>query len=104
MLKEITDSMAIVTIEDKFWDGYWGGIYNRLERGVGWFISLIGSLVLILGGAVVFWNQFLMDSDTPLWVRAGIVISIAGLLILFCSAARERLRAYKHERYKDVRR
>ncbi len=104
MLKQITDSMAVVTFEDRLWDGYWAGIYNRLERGIGWFISLIGSLILILGGAIVFWNRFLLDSGVPVWLRAGILISITGLVVLFGSAARERMRAMKLERYKDVRR
>lgn len=101
-LQDITNSMAIETPEDKFWDGYWAGIYNRMERNMGWFFSIVGSLVLISGGAYLFCSKFIFKPDAPIWLRCGVSISVVGLLVLFCSAARERYRAYEHERYKDV--
>ena len=32
-LKEVTDRMKFAQLPDAIWDGYWKGIYRRIERG-----------------------------------------------------------------------
>ena len=34
-LKQITDDAALAEPEEVLWKQYWGGIYNRIERGAG---------------------------------------------------------------------
>jgi len=104
MLKEVTDSMQIKTLEDKFWDGYWGGIYNRLERGIGWLFAVIGTLFLCIGGSWIFCENVMFNSSQPFWMRCGSVAFVIGLVVLILSVSRERYRAYQNERYKDIRR
>jgi anti-sigma factor RsiW len=33
-MKEVTDAVKPIDLPDRFWDTYWSGIYNRLERSV----------------------------------------------------------------------
>lgn len=104
MLKQSLDMLAIRTPEDEFWDGYWAGIYNRLERNTGWIFLSIGMLMLVAGGLTLLLRELLFSAETPLWVAIGGVFVIIGLTVLFVSLFRERTRINRHERYKDVRR
>ena len=49
-LKTITDDMELAEPEDKLWEDYWGGIYNRIERGIGWILFSIAAIVLLIYG------------------------------------------------------
>ena len=39
-VKEVTETMGYRELPEEIWDGYWGGIYNRLERGLGWILVM----------------------------------------------------------------
>jgi len=103
-LKEALDRMAVRTPEDEFWDGYWAGIYNRMERQVGWLFCAIGAILLVSFGLIVLFREVLFSEGASIWVSLGGTVSIIGVAILLISVARERLRINRHERYKDVRR
>ena len=45
-LKAITDQMTLVEPEDRLWQQYWDGIYNRTERGIGWIIFSVAAIVV----------------------------------------------------------
>ncbi|MBN1354924.1 zf-HC2 domain-containing protein [bacterium] len=104
ILNAVTDISSFQTPEDKFWEGYWSGIYNKMERRLGW-ILVTGGLILLMSGAL-FWlcSQVLLNPSEPIWVRVGIPLTMIGTAVLLISVCRERVRAYRFERYKDVRR
>lgn len=104
MTKKVLDMAAIHTPEDDFWDGYWAGIYNRLERNMGWVFFIAGGIILLCGGLINFFQTVILAEDTPWWISTGGMCAIVGITVLIVSLIRERIRVNRHERYKDVRR
>jgi len=103
-LKQITDSVEFAEPEDRIWRQYWGGVYNRVERGIGWVVfSVAGILLLICGGFTVIENV-ITDPGVGLLLKIGLLALLAGLAILFVSVVRERIYFWSKDRYKDVRR
>ena len=103
-LKQITDSVELAEPEDRVWQQYWGGVYNRLERGIGWVVfSVAGILLLIYGGFTAIENV-ITDPGVGLLLKVGLLALLAGLAILFVSVVRERIYFWSKDRYKDVRR
>ena len=49
-LKRITEDVALVEPEDRMWQQYWGSLYNRMERGIGWILLSVAGIVLIIYG------------------------------------------------------
>jgi predicted anti-sigma-YlaC factor YlaD len=103
-LKAITDDVTLMEPEDKIWQQYWGNIYNRLERGVGWILFGISAILLLIYGGFKMIEEIVKDPTIGLGLKAGLIALIVGLAILFVSAARERLYFWTKDRYKDVRR
>ena len=103
-LKQITDGVELVEPEDRLWQQYWGGVYNRIERGIGWVVfSVAGILLLIYGGFTAIENV-ITDSSVSVLLKVGLVALLVGLAILFVSVVRERIFFWSKDRYKDVRR
>ncbi len=103
-LKAITDDVALMEPEDKIWEQYWGNIYNRLERGVGWILFGVAAILLLIYGGFKMIEGIVEDPTIGISLKAGLLVLIAGLAILFVSVVRERLHFWKKDRYKDVRR
>ena len=103
-LKAITDDVTLMEPEDKIWQQYWGNIYNRLERGIGWILFGISAILLLIYGGFKMIEEIVNDPTIGLGLKAGLIVLIAGLAILFVSVARERLHFWSKDRYKDVRR
>ena len=103
-LKTLTDSAAFAEPEDRVWDQYWGGVYNRLERGLGWMISSIAAILLLVYVGWTAIETVIRDSAVSLFLKVVLLALVAGIAILFVSVLRERLFFWKRERYKDVRR
>ena len=103
-LKAITDEVTLVEPEDKLWQDYWGGIYNRIERGLGWIIFSIAAILLIIYGGFRAIEEILKDPTVEFIFKAGLLVLLVGLAILFVSVLRERIFFWKRDRYKDVRR
>ena len=103
-LKAITDEVTLVEPEDRMWQEYWDGIYNRIERGVGWIILSIAGILLVIYGGFKIIEELIKDPDVETIFKIGLLALIAGLAILFVSVLRERLYFWKKDRYKDVRR
>ncbi|MBN1817789.1 MAG: zf-HC2 domain-containing protein [Sedimentisphaerales bacterium] len=100
----ITDEVTLREPEDKLWDQYWGGIYNRLERSLGWMLFGIAAIALLLYGGFEAVKTLVNDPTIGFMLKIGICALIGGLAILFVSVLRERLFFWSHDRYKDVRR
>ena len=103
-LKEVTEHMKHEHLPDAFWDQYWLGVYNRMERGLAWILLSIGGAILVGFGMWQLVNEFFLDADVPLLLRFGLGITIAGSAVLFISLARERMRMWRHDPYKEVQR
>jgi predicted anti-sigma-YlaC factor YlaD len=78
---------------------YWSRVYNRLERGVGWILFSLGSIILLSWGAFKLIEEMIHDPEITLWVKIGVVSLIVGIVVLFVSAARERLSVRKTDKY-----
>jgi len=103
-LKQITDGVALVEPEDRLWAHYWGGVYNRIERGIGWVIfSVAGILLLIYGGFTAI-EKVIDNPSVGVLLKVGLLALLTGLAILFVSVVRERIYFWSRDRYKDVRR
>lgn len=103
-LKQITDDVKLVEPEDRLWQQYWGGLYNRIERGIGWVVfSVAGILLLIYGGFAAI-ESIIKDPTIGALFKVGLVALLVGLAILFVSIVRERIFFWSKDRYKDVRR
>ncbi len=62
----------------------------------------IGWTLLLLGGGVLvgYWAYFMVAavlSEAPLLIRLGIVAVVLGLVVLFATVVRDRLRERKEE-------
>ena len=78
---------------------YWSRVYNRLERGVGWILLSLGSIVLLSWGALMAVEGLLRDSEVGLVVKVGVVSLVVGVVVLFVSVFRERLSVRKSDKY-----
>ncbi|MBN1125314.1 MAG: zf-HC2 domain-containing protein, partial [Sedimentisphaerales bacterium] len=100
----ITDEVTLLEPEDKLWELYWGGIYNRIERSLGWMLFGIAAIALLIYGGFETVKALVKDPTIGIILKIGICAMIGGLVILFVSVLRERLFFWNHDRYKDVRR
>ena len=101
-LKEVTDTMSPIKLPGERWDSYWEDVYRRLERGIGWVLVSVGTIVL---GTWALWNvvrSLIEDTALPAYIRWSILALLAGFVILFVSVLRERIFMGKGDPYKDV--
>ena len=103
-LKQVTDSVTLVEPEDRLWEQYWGGVYNRVERNVGWTLFSVAGILLVIYAGFKAIEDLVRDPAVGLLLKIGLLVLIAGLAILFVSILRERIYFWSKDRYKDVRR
>jgi len=103
-LKAITDEVTLVEPEDRIWQDYWDGIYNRIERSVGWIVFSVAAILLTIYGGFKLIEELIKDETIGMLLKIGLLVLIVGLAILFVSVLRERLYFWQKDRYKDVRR
>ena len=103
-LKQITDNVTLVEPEDRIWEQYWGGVYNRIERGVGWIIFSVAAILLTIYGGFKLIEELITDPTVGLLLKVTSIFFIIGLAILFVSVLRERIYFWRKDRYKDIRR
>jgi predicted anti-sigma-YlaC factor YlaD len=103
-LKAITDEVTLVEPEDKIWQDYWSGVYNRIERSVGWIVFSVAAILLAIYGGFKLIEEIISDPSVGMLLKAGLLVLIAGLAILLVSVSRERLYFWQKDRYRNVRR
>lgn len=86
----------------RIWDTYWGEIYNRIERALGWVLLSVGLIVLLIYGVWQLLSDFFLDPEYAWWLKAAVMSVTAGSIILLVSVIREKLFLHKNERYKDI--
>jgi predicted anti-sigma-YlaC factor YlaD len=101
-LEEVMGKMELKKPPKETWQVYWSSVYNRLERGIGWILLSIGAIILLFFGGYKAVEGIIQDQTTPLLLKVGILVAMAGLVILLVSLLRERLFVRKKERYKEV--
>ena len=103
-LKEATNQMKYADLPEEVWERYWESIYRKSERGLGWILMSVGAIVLLLFGTYEVFRGLYSDPEAPLWLKIGLTAGAAGTIVLLVSFVRERLFAYKRERYREVQR
>ena len=103
-LKAITDEVTLVEPEDRIWQDYWNGIYNRIERNVGWIIFSVAAILLTIYGGFKLIEKIVTDATVGMLLKLGLLALIVGLAILFVSVLRERIYFWSKDRYRNVRR
>ena len=97
-MAEVVDTMRFREPPDDVWRQYWQGVYNRLERGTGWVIFVIGLAVLVAFGVY----EFVTDPGVGALVKVLVATPIVGLIVLFISVWREKWIVNRSDKYKDV--
>ncbi len=101
-IKEITKTMKLKNPPEEVWDKYWLGIYSRLERGIAWILISIGAIVVLIYGGFKAVESVIQDPTLAWFLKAAILMLIAGGVILFVSVIRERLFLRKTDKYKEI--
>jgi len=100
-LKDLTAELGIDEKTDVELKAFWGSVYNRLERHIGWMLLLAGVLGLTALGLFLF-----LESENTHWV-VKLLMGCMGLgaLVLLWSVWRERAVVMPHDRYtKEIHR
>jgi len=103
-LKKVTTSMSLKSPPPEVWDRYWLGVYNRLERGVGWIIFSVGAIILLTYFGFQFVDALIQNNQLALIAKIGIFLSIGGLAVLFVSVVREKFFTGKQDPYREIQR
>ena len=102
-LKEVTGMARYADLPDEVWESYWASLYRKTERGLGWILFSIGAIVLLLFGGFEGFYHLYVNPDIPLWMKIGLSGVAAGLIILLVSYGRERIFAFRRDRYDEVK-
>ncbi len=103
-VKEVLTKMKLKNPSKEFWDAYWTGLYNKIERGIAWIAISIGAIILIAYASIQAVKVFFGDMETPLIVKIGTVALVFGFLVLLFSVIREKFFVSKHDKYKEIQR
>ncbi len=103
-VKEVLNKMKLKNPSAEVWDKYWLGIYNKVERSLGWLAVIVGSTILIIYGSIEAVGQFFADSQTPSIVKFAISALVIGGLVLLSSVFREKFFTHSCDKYKEVQR
>ncbi len=103
-LKELTAMSTISSPPKEVWGSYWHSVYNRMERGVGWILVSLGTLVLVSYGLWEAIHELLADSEVPGFVKLAMLALGTGVATLLLSVIREKIFVRRHDPYKEVER
>lgn len=101
-IKEITKTMKLKNPPEEVWDKYWLGIYSKLERGLSWILISIGAIVVLIYSGFRAIESVIQDPTLAWFLKAAILMLIAGGVFLFVSVVRERIFLRKTEKYKEI--
>ncbi len=103
-LKEVTGMAQYADLPEEAWEKYWEALYRKLERGIGWVLLSVGTIILLLFGTFTILKQLFVDPAVPLWVKAGVSAATVGAVVLLVSYGRQTFYAFKRDRYRNVTR
>ena len=88
-------------VADEEWEKFLDNVYNRMERRIGWILTMVGAAGLLV--LALYFMVVLPWAPAPIKFAAEVLV--AGLGVLFLSVLRQRLVVRKHDRYsRDVKR
>jgi len=90
-----TSVLAYEEPPEEVWDGFLDSVYNRLERRTGWIVLVLGLVTLVAYGVVLYWLLPWASGFT----KVLLAVPVGGLILLFISVLRQRVRAAKTDRY-----
>ncbi len=103
-LKEVTNAMKLKNPSSEIWDGYWMGIYNRIERGIAWISLSVGSIILITYTLFQFVKAAIQGIEKHPVIITAVLLVLLGFTILMVSIIREKISMRKTDPYKEVKR
>ena len=101
-VKEVTETMSYREPPEEVWENYWTSVYSRVERGIGWLLVSLGSLVLFGWWAWGWVHEVLADTSLPGFIKIAIFAVAMGGAILFVSVVREKFFVRRKDRYGEV--
>lgn len=103
-IKGVLMNMSLKNPGKEFWDGYWLGIYNKIERGLAWILISISAIVIAGYGIYEAITNLLSETNIPLFMKIAIIIFVIGVAILIFSLLREKISVSKKDKYKEIQR
>ena len=88
-------ALAFEEPPEEIWESFLDSVYNRLERRTGWILLVLGLVSLAAYGVVLYWLLPWAPGPTKVFLA----LPAGGLLVLFVSVLRQRLRVAKTDRY-----
>lgn len=101
-VKEVTRSMSYREPPEEIWQEYWVSVYNRCERGIGWLVMTVSTVVLLSWSAWQAIAAMFADSAMPLFLKLAVLGVAVGAIILLVSVAREKWFVRSKDRYREV--
>ncbi len=101
-LKEVTSMVRYADLPDEVWESYWQSLYRKLERGIGWILLSIGAILLLGFGLYHGLSDLYIAPDVSIWIKISVTALGGGVIFLLVSFIRERLFAYRRDRYREV--
>lgn len=101
-LKRVTDSVRYADLPDAVWETYWSSLYRKMERGLGWLLFSASAAILACYGVIQMLSTLYTDSRISWIVKIGVTGLFFGLIVLVVSLIRERIYAYRNDRYREV--
>lgn len=103
-VKEVASKVQYKDLPLEVWEGYWQGVYRRIERGLGWIFASLGAVILLCFGLFQLVRDFFLRPEISIFAKLGVGAMIIGGAFLLVSLIRERMFAYHRERYREVQR
>jgi len=100
--EEVMTKMELKKADNEVWKLYWGTVYHRLERRIGWILLSIGAMILLFFGGYKLIEGLIQDPGISLLLKVGILVFLAGIVVMLISFVKEQLFVYKRERYREV--
>lgn len=101
-LQAVTGRLRLKEAPPEAWETFWGSVYNRVERGVGWIALGLGAAAILGFGLYQAALDLLRTPALPWFVKAGVGAVCVGLALLLVSVVRERIFVRARTRYKDI--
>ncbi len=103
-LKNMTGQLRLKEPPSEEWEAFWGSVYHRAERSIGWILLTVGVIVVGAWALIQLLTALVATTSMPMVMKAGLFVAAAGLLTLMVSVIRERIYKRGHTRYKDIKR
>ena len=90
--------MELKKPSSEVWHIYWASVYNRLERRIGWILLSIGTMILAFFGGYKMVEDIIKEPSLSLVIKVGILVFLAGIVVLLVSIIREHIFVRRRER------